>query len=80
MDAEDYKTIYDMRLIKLFTTSLFLIASTMVSLACPADPSQTKAITLDDGVRKMARLMGDEYGNYWKALAISMKQMLIPKE
>lgn len=68
MDAEDYKTIYDMRLIKLFTTSLFLIASTMVSLACPADPSQTKAITLDDGVRKMVRLMGDEYGNYWKAL------------
>ena len=40
----------------------------MVSLACPADPSQTKAITLDDGVRKMVRLMGDEYGNYWKAL------------
>ena len=41
---------------------------TLTSKACPADPSQTRVITLDDGTKKVVRLMGDEYGSYWKAL------------
>lgn len=53
---------------KLLTTFLFLTISILVSKACPADPSQTKTITLDNGTRKVVRLMGDEYGSYWKAL------------
>ena len=57
-----------MNLKKLFTTFLFLIVSTLVSMSCPADPSQTKMITLDNGTKKLVRLMGDEYGSYWKAL------------
>ena len=53
---------------KLLTTFLFLTISIQVSMACPADPSQTKTITLDNGTKKVVRLMGDEYGSYWKAL------------
>ena len=55
--------------LKTFLTSfLFVAIATLTIKAGPADPSQTKTITLDNGTTKVVRLMGDEYGSYWKAL------------
>lgn len=62
------KNPFNMNFNRIITFFLLLTVSVQVSMACPADPSQTKTITLDNGTKKVVRLMGDEYGSYWKAL------------
>lgn len=62
------KSLFIMKPNKITSICLGLTIYTLVSMACPADPSQVKTITLADGSKKVARLTGDEYGHYWKAL------------
>ena len=47
---------------------LILLIITLTTKASPADPSQRRMIKLNDGTKKMVRLIGDEHGHYWKAL------------
>lgn len=51
---------------KLYLTLSLLLATLTVS-AIPAKPGLTKTITLTDGTRIEARLVGDEHCHYWLA-------------
>ena len=44
---------------------LFLLATSMVVNAVPAKPGLRRQLTLTDGTKVNALLVGDEYGHYW---------------